>query len=311
MEMFGKLGMPSEGRIIHHDQDGVSLGNKSPMNYLRRKGFCRRQLLAKISPQSGTENGGQIHMLIIINADDLGASREVNDAIFDVISAGLVSSSTIMANGPFVEDGVQRAKKFTDISYGIHLNITFYSPLLFNEDLRPLLDAKGNFAGKSAVAKTSMTSQLANAIYKEFCNQIERLISLGINISHIDSHEHIHTLPAIFPILKRIQKRYDLWKVRITRNIYLPDYNVSAILRMKKMLYNFALRNYNTTKTTAGFGSLTEFYSNAKKNNLNYKTIEVMVHPGSEKFRDENKILKPNWYSELPFRIKLINFHQL
>lgn len=250
-------------------------------------------------------------MRIIVNADDLGSSREVNNAIFDVISAGLVSSATIMANGPFVEDGMQQANKYLNISFGIHLNITSFSPLLFNTDLKPILDDMGNFTGKSVLAATSMTSQLAEAIYEEFCNQADRLLSMGINISHIDSHEHIHTLPAIFPILKRIQKQYNVWKVRITRNIYMPGYNVTGRLLMKKKFYNFILRNYYTTKTTSGFGSLTDFYSSAIRNNFNYKTVEVMVHPGADKFRDENEILKPNWHRELPFKIELINYHQL
>ena len=37
---------------------------------------------------------------IVINADDLGISCEVNGAIFDLIEQGIVTSSTAVANGP-------------------------------------------------------------------------------------------------------------------------------------------------------------------------------------------------------------------
>jgi hypothetical protein len=250
-------------------------------------------------------------MRVIINADDLGANQQINDATFDLISAGLISSATIMANAVSVEDAVERAKFFPKVSFGIHLNITTFSALSLSNGLKTILDDNGNFIGKSRLIKTSITRFLSNAIYSEFCSQVERLLLFGINISHIDSHEHIHTIPRIFPILKRLQQRYDIRKVRISRNIYLPNYRVSKHLLLKKYFYNFMLKKFFATKTTSGFGSLEEFYINAKRNNLKHDTVEIMVHPGSEKHNNETNILKPFWYKNLPLNIKLINYYQL
>jgi predicted glycoside hydrolase/deacetylase ChbG (UPF0249 family) len=250
-------------------------------------------------------------MRVIINADDLGLSPQINDATFDLISAGLISSATIMANAISVEDAVKRANFFPKVSFGIHLNITAFSALSLSNGLKTILDDNGNFIVKSRLIKTSITRFLSNAIYSEFCSQVERLLLLGINISHIDSHEHIHTIPSIFPILKRLQQRYDIRKVRISRNIYLPNYRVSKHLLLKKYFYNFMLNKIFSTKTTSGFGSLEEFYTNAKSNNLKHDTVEIMVHPGSQKYNNETSILKPFWYKNLPLNIKLINYYQL
>jgi len=38
--------------------------------------------------------------LIIVNADDLGGTVAINDAIFGLMEHGLVTSATILANAP-------------------------------------------------------------------------------------------------------------------------------------------------------------------------------------------------------------------
>ena len=179
------------------------------------------------------------------------------------------------------------------------------------DGINTILNKNNDFAGQSKLLITSIRRSLCNSIYLEFCSQVEKLLSLGIEISHIDSHEQIHTIPSIFPILKHLQRTYNIRKVRISRNIYLPNYRVSMILLLKKKIYNFMLRNYYASKTTYGFGGLMAFYKNAERNNLNHRTIEIMVHPRSEKFKEENVILKPSWYREIPINSKLINLGAL
>ena len=51
-------------------------------------------------------------MKVIVNAYDLGISDMVNDSVFELIEELLVSSATIMANGPYVEDACQRLTRF-------------------------------------------------------------------------------------------------------------------------------------------------------------------------------------------------------
>lgn len=250
-------------------------------------------------------------MQIIINADDLGASQEVHNESFNLMSVGLVSSATIMANAPFVENAAERSKHYKNISFGIHLNLTAFSPISYSNELKPIINKNGNFIGRERLERLPIKGLLSRAIYSEFCKQVDKLLSFGIHISHIDSHEHIHTLVGVFPILKQLQKKYQIRKVRISRNIYLPEYNISKILHLKKVMYNFVLRKYYASITTSGFGSLKEFIANANKNNLNHKTIEIMVHPGSVMFEEETSILKPHWYETLPVRFELINYNQL
>ena len=47
---------------------------------------------------------------IIINADDFGLSRSVNQAIIDVYKKGNLTSTTLLVNMPGTEDAIQQAE---------------------------------------------------------------------------------------------------------------------------------------------------------------------------------------------------------
>ena len=47
-------------------------------------------------------------------------------------------------------------------------------------------------------------------IYRELCAQIDRVKGLGIDISHLDSHHHIHTLVSLKPVIEKIVTKYNL-----------------------------------------------------------------------------------------------------
>ena len=68
-------------------------------------------------------------MKIIINADDLGMSVEVNSAISSLLEEEKITSSSIMSNAPYFEEAVNIAKNFPNYSFGIHLNLTKFKPL--------------------------------------------------------------------------------------------------------------------------------------------------------------------------------------
>ena len=57
-------------------------------------------------------------MELIVNADDLGISRKVNQATFDLMEQGRVTSATLLANGPNVEEACERIHEFASCSFG-------------------------------------------------------------------------------------------------------------------------------------------------------------------------------------------------
>lgn len=252
-------------------------------------------------------------MDIIVNADDFGMNTEVNEAIFELISRQRVTSSTIMVNAPAFEHAVAIIKQCPNCSFGIHLNITEFSPLTNNPVFKDFLDEKGHFRRENLFLPIGVP--LIHAIYCEWCAQIEKALLHGVKISHIDSHDHIHTRkPQLFPLLKLIQRKYNISKVRITKNIHSVTYPIrSKTLHYKKKLFNYAIKRIYPTRTTLGFTDFTSFLENARIGVIPHNLIEVMVHPGNPEqfYVDEIALLLTSWIDELPFNIKLINYHDL
>jgi len=248
-------------------------------------------------------------MQVIINADDLGMTREVNDAIFALIAGGRITSSTVMANGFAWEDAALRAKAFPQCSFGAHLNATQFQPLAVTPGLKPLLDGSGNFS-ENQLREVNITRELQAALLIEWKAQVMRLCEAGFRISHFDSHHHVHTIPGVFPVLKQLQRLFNIRKVRLSRNYYLPETPVPITRHLAKAVWKFALKNYFKTKTTDGFTSLDVFLKKADQININY-CIELQAHPGNIKYQTETQMFGCEWVQKLPFPIKLISYDGL
>lgn len=247
---------------------------------------------------------------VIVNADDLGASLEANDVIFHLMAMGRVTSATLLANGAALADAAVRSRKFAQCSFGVHLNASQWQPVTRDAGLRPILDDTGCFAG-NRLREVKITSALRAALFREWCAQIERVQSADVRISHLDSHHHMHTVPELFLVLKQVQRRFGIRRVRQTMNIYPPDKPAPRRLLVSKALWNWALRNYFATATTNGFTSLEIFHRTAARLARNYSLVELMVHPGGEAFLAETALLTGEWWRDLPFPIQTMSYNEL
>ena len=253
-------------------------------------------------------------MRIIINADDFGLNAYVNDSILELMSHRRITSATLIPNAPAVEEAVRRVPREGNCSIGVHLNLTEFQPLTPPKEIGALgscLDEKGCFAGEKFLRSIKITSQLKEAIFTELCLQVEKIISLGIKISHFDSHHHVHTIPALFPVVKRLQRHFGIRKVRTTWNVCPPSFKASLTRILKKRIWDLALRHCYHTTTTSGFTSFSMFYDLAKTTSLNHDSIELMVHPGHMPFEEETQLLYTDWQKMVPFSTELISYHDL
>ena len=253
-------------------------------------------------------------MKVIINADDFGINSEVNAAILDLMGSGGITSTTMLANAPAIQEGVRQLPKDSRCSFGVHLNLTEFAPLTPRSGLGELagcLNEGGCFLGENVLRCQKLTSELRESMFIELKLQVERILSYGVKVSHFDSHNHVHTIPGLFPVLKRLQKHFGIWKVRTTSNVYPLSAPISWQLLSKKKLWDFALRHYHSTTCTSAFTSFAVFYELATKVIQPYESIELMVHPGSKDFQKETKLLLSSWQEAIVFPIKLIPYDEL
>jgi predicted glycoside hydrolase/deacetylase ChbG (UPF0249 family) len=245
-------------------------------------------------------------MRLIINADDLGRSSRVNKAIFDLMTRGLVTSATILANGPACQECLGLIPGYPSCSFGIHLNITEFQPLTSNAALGPLLDSRGQLSLEKYQG-ASLGRALREAIYQEWWTQVERLQAHGLKVSHLDSHHDVHTDPRLFLILKRLQRAWGIRKVRIAPNISLEH----KMAFRKNRLWNLALRYFYPTVTTSGLADFATFLQAPEEIGRRYPSAELVVHPGHPRFAAETRALQSPWLAGQPFPVRLISYREL
>jgi hopanoid biosynthesis associated protein HpnK len=140
---------------------------------------------------------------LIVNADDFGFTSGVNRAIVEAHSGGVVTSSTLMANGPAFEEAAQLAKTLPKLSVGCHVVLIDGRPVLRSEQLPSLTRASRFRDGLMSFAARAITGRIhADEITAEATAQIRKIQSSGIAVSHIDTHKHTHLFPKILrPLL--------------------------------------------------------------------------------------------------------------
>jgi len=234
----------------------------------------------------------------------------VNEATFRAMERGVVTSATVLANGPAVEEAARVAPKFPNCSFGVHLNLTEFTPVGTNgKGLSSLLDEHGCFHSQS-IRQVAIGRSLRKAVFEEWSAQIERLIRLGLQPSHLDAHHHVHTIPQLLPVLVALRRRFGIDKVRISRNIYDPVDTVGQRLRAEKWLFNSTLRGMGF-KTVAKFMDLVIFLRVCAECPPDAPTVELMTHPGSPLEEEESKLLAGNWTKRLSYTPVLVSYKAL
>jgi hopanoid biosynthesis associated protein HpnK len=157
---------------------------------------------------------------LIVNADDFGFTSGVNRAIVDAHLHGVVTSSTLMANGPAFDAATQLAKTTPSLSIGCHVVLIDGQPVLAPQQLPSLTRAARFRDGLINFAARAITGYMdADEITAEATAQIRKIQSAGIAVSHIDTHKHTHLFPRVLRPLLRAAKDCG---VRALRNPFGP-----------------------------------------------------------------------------------------
>lgn len=219
--------------------------------------------------------------MLIINADDFGLNSDTNEAIAESFRMGLCSSTTIIANGPAFDEAVDIAR-LSNLTgkIGLHVNLAEFMPLssrLKEADI--FCDSSGCFKRDWRVtySKGVLLNKLQKELlYDEIKLQIEKCLDNGLVPTHIDSHAHIHTIPGISGVILKAAKKYNIKKIRISRNCG----RISFQKRVIKSLFNSALHMRGFV-TTDYFGSIEDvlLLYKSSSNAISEKTVEIMCHP--------------------------------
>jgi hopanoid biosynthesis associated protein HpnK len=163
---------------------------------------------------------------LIVNADDFGFTSGVNRAIVEAHTHGIVTSSTLMANGRAFSEAVQLAKSSPGFSVGCHVVLIDGEPVLNASKLTTLTASQRFRNGLKAFAARALTGRMkASEIEAEAKAQIQKIQSAGLTISHVDTHKHTHIFPKILRPLLRAARDCG---VRAIRNPFGPRFPLQS-----------------------------------------------------------------------------------
>ena len=100
-----------------------------------------------------------------------------------------------------------------------------------------------------------------------------------------------------------------LHAIRLTRNVVGPPRAYGPLMRVKKGLFNWAIRRILRAKTTEGFTDLRAFCAHANSGGRRFRSLEAMVHPGAS--CEEDEFLAGDWTETLPYRYQLATYRDL
>ncbi len=151
-------------------------------------------------------------MRVIVNVDDVGLHPAVQRAVEVCAEAGVVTSTSVLANGPCVRD----ARRLRGIGLAAHLNLLRGKPLSPREEVPSLVRSDGLLICDYLKLFQRYTLRQLNLteVELEWDRQIVSLLELGLPLTHLDSEKHIHCWPRLMPIACRLAERHELHWVR-------------------------------------------------------------------------------------------------
>jgi len=162
---------------------------------------------------------------LIVNADDFGLTAGVNRAIVEGHNSGVVSSTTLMANGAAFADAVNAARSAPNLSVGCHVTLvdgTPVSPPDAADTLVAIRSAEPDkfYSSLSAFAARAMLGGFdRDQLVAEVTAQIRKIQATGLQVTHLDTHKHAHIFPEVLVALLRAAR---ICGVRAIRNPIVP-----------------------------------------------------------------------------------------
>jgi predicted glycoside hydrolase/deacetylase ChbG (UPF0249 family) len=154
---------------------------------------------------------------LIVNADDLGWTEGVNRAIVDAHREGLVTSSSLLANGRAFASALAAAQTNPQLGVGVHLNLSDGPPTAPAEEVRGLLNEGGDLeeGPESLLLRIASRGLALQEVEREWDAQIQKVRDAGIRPTHLDGHKHVQMLPGLFEIALRLAKKHAIHAIRV------------------------------------------------------------------------------------------------
>ena len=198
----------------------------------------------------------------------------------------------MVAAGDAFDEAVELAASQANLGVGVHLTLVEERCVSAPSNV-PTLASNGMLPGTyGRLVKGVATGVIRKRdIENEFRAQIEKCLVAGLKLSHLDSHQHTHTMPSLFTLVLRLGNEYGIRGIRIPRgwptlsdvaaDRFLPKCVLCLLAHGDAMC--FRRGHCVATQRFAGLfesGDLTEAKLLRILIGLREGTTELVCHPG-------------------------------
>ena len=165
------------------------------------------------------KRAGDRQSAVVFNADDFGLCPEVNEGVAAAFDHGAVRSASILAGGEAFAGAVELARGRPELDIGVHLALTQTRPVCRPETIPSLVGGDGKLlpTWRSFAARYLRGRVRGSEVEIELRAQLSRVREAGLAVSHVDSHQHLHMLPGILPIVVKLAAESGVGAIRHPR----------------------------------------------------------------------------------------------
>lgn len=231
---------------------------------------------------------------LIINADDFGITSSINRGIVEAHQSGILTSTSLMASGEAFEEACQLAAQNPGLDIGVHLTLDEEKSVLNGKEIPTVVGHDGRFPARTKVIQRLLTQTLKlEEVEREWSAQIERCLTRGIRVTHLDSHGHIHSFPSLAAIAEKLRRFYNIGCLRKPRErLSVPAFRAGWRGYAKKALVSGCAVSSLRTSRLPERHRVGNFLGLAPSGRVDASTLwglvahvregvnEVMLHPG-------------------------------
>ena len=158
--------------------------------------------------------------LLIVNADDYGLTQGISEGILRGHREGIVTSTSVLAIGPAYPKVAHLLVDHPQLGVGVHLAAVGEDPpLLSPTEVPTLFDRRGRLSETFGpfLLRCAAGRVDPDDVRREFTAQLLHVQELGLPITHLDAHQHLHLWPSICNVVLELARKFDIPAVRVPR----------------------------------------------------------------------------------------------
>jgi len=183
---------------------------------------------------------------LIVTGDDFGLAVPVNEAIEQAHRRGILTSASLMVAAGGAADAVERARRNPALRVGLHLVLVEGRPVLAPEEIPDLVGPDGEFSRCPARSgfKFFFRPGVRRQLEAEIRAQFERFRATGLELDHVDAHNHMHLHPTVLGIILKVGREFALRAVRVPHEPAFRSWRASRKPLLPRLAWQMFLLPY-------------------------------------------------------------------